>query len=173
MSARENHPTAAPTGCRLFSRGVIFTRARVSLALLPLRKNGGLLESNGTREIESPALQWYTIQINTYFSKFWFSKLWLFKQKLSPHNIIQMPFWWICILWFILRCRDEKWWPASVFSAKEQSLGCSHQPSRSWKTPERTTRTRIGETGVWKKGMKGSKCEEFEQHHQFKLTWNP
>ena len=29
--------------CRLFSRGVIFTRARVSLALPSLRKNGGLL----------------------------------------------------------------------------------------------------------------------------------
>ena len=29
--------------CRLFSRGVIFTHARVSLALLSLRKNGGLL----------------------------------------------------------------------------------------------------------------------------------
>ena len=29
--------------CRLFSRGVIFTRARVSHALLSLRKNGGLL----------------------------------------------------------------------------------------------------------------------------------
>ena len=29
--------------CRLFSRGVIFTRARVSLALLSLRTNGGLL----------------------------------------------------------------------------------------------------------------------------------
>ena len=29
--------------CDLFSRGVIFTRARVSLALLSLRKNGGLL----------------------------------------------------------------------------------------------------------------------------------
>ena len=28
---------------RLFSHGVIFTRARVSLALLSLRKNGGLL----------------------------------------------------------------------------------------------------------------------------------
>ena len=32
----------APAG-RLFSRGVIFTRARVSLALLSLRKNGGLI----------------------------------------------------------------------------------------------------------------------------------
>ena len=32
-----------PTACRLFSRGVIFTRARVSLPLLSLRKNGGLL----------------------------------------------------------------------------------------------------------------------------------
>ena len=29
--------------CRLFSRGMIFTRARVSLALLSLRTNGGLL----------------------------------------------------------------------------------------------------------------------------------
>ena len=88
--------------------------------------------------------------MNTYFSKFWFSKLWLFKQKLSPHNIIQMPFWWICILWFILRCRDEKWWPASVFSAKEQSLGCSHQPSRSWKTPEKNYVDKNG----WNGGMK-------------------
>ena len=34
-----------PATCRLFSRGVIFTRARVSLALLSLRKNGGLLRS--------------------------------------------------------------------------------------------------------------------------------
>ena len=34
-SGREN--------CRLFSRGMIFTRARVSLALLSRRKNGGLL----------------------------------------------------------------------------------------------------------------------------------
>ena len=29
-----------PAACRLFSRGVIFTRARVSLVLLSLRKNG-------------------------------------------------------------------------------------------------------------------------------------
>jgi len=35
------HPP--PAACRLFSRGVIFTPARVSLALLSLRKNGGLL----------------------------------------------------------------------------------------------------------------------------------
>ena len=32
-----------PVACRLFSRGVIFTRVRVSHALLSLRKNGGLL----------------------------------------------------------------------------------------------------------------------------------
>ena len=32
-----------PAACRLFSLGVIFTRAHVSLALLSLRKNGGLL----------------------------------------------------------------------------------------------------------------------------------
>ena len=33
----------SPAACRLFSRGLIFTRARVLLALLSLRKNGGLL----------------------------------------------------------------------------------------------------------------------------------
>ena len=36
----------SPSGlisCRIFSRGIIFTRARVSLALQSLRKNGGLL----------------------------------------------------------------------------------------------------------------------------------
>ena len=32
-----------PAACRLFSRGVIFTPGSVSLALLSLRKNGGLL----------------------------------------------------------------------------------------------------------------------------------
>ena len=32
-----------PAACRLFSRGVIFIPARVSLVLLSLRKNGGLL----------------------------------------------------------------------------------------------------------------------------------
>ena len=32
-----------PAACRLFLRGVIFMRARVSLALLSLRKNEGLL----------------------------------------------------------------------------------------------------------------------------------
>ena len=34
-----------PAACRLFSRGVIFTPARVSLALLSLRKNGGTTRS--------------------------------------------------------------------------------------------------------------------------------
>ena len=44
-SARENHPTREKrlAVCHLFSRGVIFTPAHVSLALLSLRKNGGLL----------------------------------------------------------------------------------------------------------------------------------
>ena len=37
-----------PAACRLFSREVIFTRARVSLALLSLRKNEGLLVVYGT-----------------------------------------------------------------------------------------------------------------------------
>ena len=37
-----------PAACRLFSRGVIFPRARVSLALLSLRKNKGLLVVYGT-----------------------------------------------------------------------------------------------------------------------------
>ena len=40
ITPREKRRHAA---CRLFSRGVIFTPTRVSLALLSLRKNGGLL----------------------------------------------------------------------------------------------------------------------------------
>ena len=32
-----------PAACHLFWRGVIFTHARISLALLSMRKNGGLL----------------------------------------------------------------------------------------------------------------------------------
>ena len=40
ITPREKRRHAA---CRLFWRGVIFTRARVSLSLLSLRKNGGLL----------------------------------------------------------------------------------------------------------------------------------
>ena len=115
---------------------------------------------HGTREIESPALPWHTIQMNTYFPKSWFLKLWLFKQKLSPHNTIQILFWWICILSFILRCRYEKWWPASVFSPKEQSLGCSHKSSPSWKTPERTARPRMDETEVWQKIKGWSEASE-------------
>ena len=108
-------------------------------------------------------------------AKSWFSKLWLFKQKLSPHNTIQIPFWWIFILSFILRRRDKKWWPESVFSPKEQLLGCSHQPSPSWKTPKKNYEDKNGWNGGMKKkkGMKRSKWEEFEQHHQFKLTRNP
>ena len=46
ITPREKRRHAAGTeknACRLFSRGAIFTRARVSLALLSLRKNGGLL----------------------------------------------------------------------------------------------------------------------------------
>ena len=37
------HTQQQLTQVRLFSRGVIFTHARVSLAPLSLRKNGGLL----------------------------------------------------------------------------------------------------------------------------------
>ena len=40
ITSREKRRHAA---CHLFSRGVIFTRARVSLTLLSLRKNGGLV----------------------------------------------------------------------------------------------------------------------------------
>ena len=87
---------------------------------------------HGTREIESPALPWHTIQ-------------WIhISQSLGSENsdysnrnflpTIQIPFRWICILSFILRCRSEKWWPASVFSPKEELLGCSHQPFPSWST---------------------------------------
>ena len=39
----ENDFFSLPAACHLFSRGLIFTRARVLLALLSLRKNGGLL----------------------------------------------------------------------------------------------------------------------------------
>ena len=70
---------------------------------------------------------------------------------------IQIPFWWICILSFILRCRSEKWWPASVFSPKEQLLGCSHQPSLSWKTQRKNYVDKNG----WNGGMK--KSEEAKQ----------
>ena len=41
-SVRENHLTR-DKATRLFSRGVIFKHTRVSLALLSLSKNGGLL----------------------------------------------------------------------------------------------------------------------------------
>ena len=44
-------PFSLPAACRLFSRGVIFTRARVSLALLPLRKNGRLLVVYGFSQV--------------------------------------------------------------------------------------------------------------------------
>ena len=37
------HFFSLPAACRLFSSGVIFTPAHVSLALLSLKKNGGLL----------------------------------------------------------------------------------------------------------------------------------
>ena len=52
VGVRENHPTREKAtrggqreknACHLYSRGVIFTHARVSLALLSLRKNEGLL----------------------------------------------------------------------------------------------------------------------------------
>ena len=42
--ARRGGERCLTDACHLFSRGAIFTRARVSLALLSLRKNGGLLE---------------------------------------------------------------------------------------------------------------------------------
>ena len=45
-----------PATCRLFSRGVIFTRVRVSLALLSLRKNGGLQASRVQSYLRGPAL---------------------------------------------------------------------------------------------------------------------
>ena len=57
ITPREKRRHAAgreKNACRLFSRGVIFTRARVSLALLSLRKNarknGGLVVYRNTRK---------------------------------------------------------------------------------------------------------------------------
>ena len=43
MSARETHPKREKATRAILSRVVIFTRARVLLALLSLRKNGRLL----------------------------------------------------------------------------------------------------------------------------------
>ena len=46
-----------PVTCCLFSRGVIFTPTRVSLAVLSLRKNGGLLvvyAYDGKKDLYSP-----------------------------------------------------------------------------------------------------------------------
>ena len=42
ITPREKGETRWGAACRLFSRGVIFTRARVSLPLLSVRTNGGL-----------------------------------------------------------------------------------------------------------------------------------
>ena len=52
-------------GCRLFSRGVIFTRARVLLALLSLRKNGGLLVVYILSESLAQATSMYEFQPQT------------------------------------------------------------------------------------------------------------
>ena len=43
ITPREKRLFSLPAACPPFSRGVIFTRARVSLAVLSLRTNGGLL----------------------------------------------------------------------------------------------------------------------------------
>ena len=128
---------------------------------------------HGTREIESPALPWHTIQMNTYFPKSWFSKLWLLKQKLSPHNTIPIPFWWVCILSFILRWRDEKWWPPSVFSPKEHRWVAVTNLLLAEKRQIELRGQEWVKRGYEKKGMKRSKWEEFERHNRFKLTRNP
>ena len=60
-----------PAACRLFSRGVIFTRARVSLPLLSLRKNGGELSSRGTATILHKS--WVHVQTRFFFSAFFFA----------------------------------------------------------------------------------------------------
>ena len=53
--------------CRLFSRGVIFTPARVSLALLSLRKNGGLLVVYVEKNQKNTEI---TIHSRLYWSQF-------------------------------------------------------------------------------------------------------
>ena len=106
---------------------------------------------HGTLEIESPALPWHTIQMNTYFPKSWFSKLWLFKQKLSPHNTDTNTLLVNLHPFIYFEVKTRKMMTSVGIFTERASLGCSHQPSPSWKTPDRTTRTRMGETRVWKK----------------------
>ena len=67
----KNHPTLEkatrgknllPAACRLFSRGVIFTRACVSLALLSLGKYGGLLARSLSRRSLGSTLSLRTLR---------------------------------------------------------------------------------------------------------------
>ena len=55
-----------PAACRLFSRGVIFTRARVSLAPLSLRKNGGLLvvQNSPIKQLDTTQSQLHAQRLN-------------------------------------------------------------------------------------------------------------
>ena len=61
-SARENLPTAS----RFFSRGVIFTRARVQHALLTLRKNGGPLVVQCRRDMLLQLVAYSNLKVGTH-----------------------------------------------------------------------------------------------------------
>ena len=63
-SEKRRHAT-----CRLFSRGVIFTRARVLLALLSLRKNGGLLVVYLATSVHSNTRK-FALEVWTQLGKF-------------------------------------------------------------------------------------------------------
>ena len=70
-----------PAACRLFSRGVIFTRARVSFAPLSLRKNGGLL------------VVYHTVKWPSCFVNNWMSMRFLLFYSPQPRSQI-----WISII---------------------------------------------------------------------------
>ena len=70
---RRNRPKkkfSLPAACRLFSRGMIFKRARVSLALLSLRTNGGLLVIySATYKAVKSSVKWDALT-NFHLSRF-------------------------------------------------------------------------------------------------------
>ena len=84
ITPREKRRHAAPHRVSPFSRGVIFTHARVSLPLLSLRTNGGLLEVYKKRT---------TLRGITKFSE-------PFSRKFSFHSTLLPEFLELSFEWF-------------------------------------------------------------------------
>ena len=70
-------PWGRGCACRLFSRGVIFTRARVSLALLSLKKNGDYSYSNLRTGVSR--LVFRKVSVFQFFRLTWYNSLWLWR----------------------------------------------------------------------------------------------